>query len=149
MSQGRANADRDRKRFHKPRPPGYLSPAEAAIWSTLCKDQDGEWCAVAAAGPALEMYCVTKAFWMLTRERLTARSAELEEPEVKADAKAYGQILGQLDALTEALGKQGGQLIRLANALRLTPQSRVRHDASKPSARMPWELVPEDDGDTA
>src|SRR4051812_31487465 len=143
MTRGRTSADRDRIRGRKPKPPGHLTPAEAAIWTKLCSGQDNAWCELAATGSLLERYCIARSYFDLLvglRRRMLAIPEEEGNPAPDLTA-SFG--------ISEEIIKQSAEVLRLERALRLTPQSRQEPKGTRNEAPAPWDMVPEDDGDTA
>ena len=142
MTRGRTNPDRDRANAtsRRPPPPAYLTDAEGAIWTRVCKDQSGEWCEVAKGGMALAMYCETRALYEAIKAAKDAAVLAAPDPEAAlTSAKAHH----------EALAKLGPELLSLETKLRLTHQSRQQKDGPQGAGpRNPWDPVdPEDDGD--
>ena len=143
MTRGRQNAERNRFRGRKPKPPANLTAAEAAIWSAVCATQDGAWCELAAASSLLSRYCIARAFYdLLVAQRRTILDAATGEG-------ALAGALKDLATLSEEINKQDAAVLRLERALRLTVQSRQEPKGTKNSPVEPWGPFPEDDGDTA
>jgi phage terminase small subunit len=147
MTRGRTNANRDRVRLAKPRPPAHLTAAERDIWTRTCRDQTGEWCELVASGAILEMYCVALAHYRLltaARQTLMARSAAGDDdPAQDIEAKLKATV-----NLSISIANQATHVAALETKLGITPQTRIRKDARDNAPPAPW-LTPEDDGDTA
>lgn len=132
MTRGRTNADRERKRGRKPKPPSHLSDAESSIWTRICASQDPAWCELAATSSLLERYCIARAYSDLLVAKRRSIMATPEPGEgVAADiSAAFG--------ISEEIIKQGAELLRLERALRLTPQSRIEPKGAKNDPPEPW-----------
>jgi phage terminase small subunit len=142
MTRGRQNADRARHRGRKPKPPGHLTDAEAAIWTKVCASQDGAWCELVSTSSLLERYCQARAYY----DALVAhRRVLMAPPEDGGELPKLSDAFG----ISEEISKADAACLRLERALRLTPQSRQEPKGTKNVAPDPWEmLTPEDDGDT-
>jgi phage terminase small subunit len=123
----------------KPKAPSHLSDMERAIWHGVCRRQSAEWCELAAAGACLEMYCVAVAHYRyLVVVRNKVRAEHAEETEAPA----------VLDKLSASIATQANHVAMLSTKLRLTPQSQIQPRTATNEAPAPWDLIPEDDGDT-
>jgi phage terminase small subunit len=133
MTRGRKNADRERHRARKPKPPGSLTPAEAEIWTKVCASQDGAWCELASTSGLLEFYCIARAYYdlLVASRRVLLASRETSAGEVAPDLSKTG-------AVSEEINKQSAEVVRLARALRLTHQSRQEPKGTKQSAPDPF-----------
>jgi phage terminase small subunit len=141
VTRGRQSTDQRKPRTSKPRPPAHLTDTERDIWARVCAGQDGAWCDIAASGALLEMYCVALAHYRLL---VAARQVIMADKDVSADEK-----LKSTARLSDGITMQAGHVATLETKLRLTPQSRQRSDSKPGSPVMPWDVHPEDDGDTA
>lgn len=135
MTRGRQSNARG-KLAKVPDPPAFLGDYEAAVWTATCKAQNAEWLET-GPGPLLENYCFAVVHM---RNRRAAIRVEAASPDNKG--RVSMSDLEELDTLSKMVE-------RLSRALRLTPQTRQDRSAAKGQARQPWELTPEDDGDTA
>jgi phage terminase small subunit len=140
MTRGRKNADRERHRARKPKPPGSLTPAESEIWTKVCASQDGAWCELASTSGLLEFYCIARAYYDL----LVARRRVLLAPPEDADGPVVPNLT-LASGVSEEINKQSAEVVRLARALRLTHQSRQEPKGTKNSPPDPWASM--NDGD--
>jgi|SRR5688572_10581522 len=144
MTRGRKNADRERHRARKPKPPGHLTPAESELWTKVCASQDGAWCELASTSGLLEFYCIARAYYDLL---VASRRVLLAPPE---DAEGpVAPNLTKASAVSEEINKQSAEVVRLARALRLTHQSRQEPKGTKQSPRDPWDLSLDDEDESA
>lgn len=141
MTRGRQSTDQRKPRTSKPRPPAHLTDTERDIWTKVCAAQDGAWCDIAASGALLEMYCVALAHYRLL---VATRQAIMADADVRPADK-----LKNTGRLSDAITMQAGHVAVLETKLRLTPQSRQRADAKPGAPVLPWEMTPEENGDTA
>lgn len=125
MTRGRQSNARN-KPAKAPPPPAGLNEAQAQVWKDACKGQTAEWLET-GPGPLLRAYCVVTVGLLQAEQNLTL--AQVNPDNGPKD------ILAKLEVYTGWLGELG----RLARALRLTPQSRVRADKSGNLPGNPWE----------
>jgi phage terminase small subunit len=133
MTRGRQSNARNRLAVVPP-PPDTLSDDQAQVWRDTCESQNAEWLDT-GPGPLLEDYCAA-----VVKVRKLRNLIRLEE------ANPDNKGLASLD-LEERKEKASQAMQRLARALRLTPQSRIRADKSGNDQGKPWEQSTNDGDD--
>lgn len=135
MTRGRQS--NKRSALAKPPAPdtAVLGPDECAVWIITCKQQNAEWLDT-GPGPLLENYC----FAVVRMRCLRSQMAVEARDHYNKGRIASATDLVQLDTLSRMVE-------RLARALRLTPQSRVRADKADNVPGMPWEQGGNGDSD--
>jgi hypothetical protein len=133
LTRGQQSTARKKPR-NVPKAPASLGADEAKVWKETCAAQNAEWLDT-GPGPLLEDYCY--AVVEGRRLRSLVRIAT-----TNPDNKDLAPL-----SLVERLEMVSKTKERLARALRLTPQSRIRADKAEGSPRQPWESGDEGDSE--
>lgn len=134
---GRGGQNNKRKAPAKPpAPPASLGTDEAAVWQHTCRGQNAEWLDT-GPGALLENYC----FAVVQTRKARGLFAKLA-----ADPDNGPKDLAHQLANIDTLSKMSE---RLARALRLTPQSRIRADKADNLPGFPGADDDDDEDDTA
>jgi cytochrome P450 len=134
MGKGRKGANHQARR-ELVKPP-TLTPDQAKLWDTTVSAQSTAW-VIAGMEPLLHAYVVSAVYLLRLYQK---REHALADPD--SDAK-------DITAYDDSITSEQRNLTALMRALRLTPQSRVHKESAKDRPPMPWDVHPEDDGDTA
>lgn len=116
MGRGQQNNQRN-KPAKPPTAPTSLGIAEGVVWREVCRAQNAEWLDT-GPGVLLENYCFAVVQTRKAREHFAKLAADPDN-----GPKDLSHQLANIDTLSKMCE-------RLARALRLTPQSRIRADKS-------------------
>ncbi len=131
MARGGQSNARNRP-VRPPAPPSGLNDAQRAVWVDTCKKQNAEWLDGVPL-PMLRAYCVIVVGTETAEKALSIGQADGDN--------GPKDVLALLETYRAWLGELG----RIARALRLTPQSRIRADKAENNPGNPWN---DDDGYT-
>jgi hypothetical protein len=116
--------------------PPTLTKDQSALWDETVEAQSASWLVVGME-PLLHAYVVSACY---LRVLYGKRELAIVDPDsTPKDITAYDM----------AIGAEVRNVAMLMTRLRLTPQSRQDRSTAKDRPPMPWDLHPEDDGDTA
>lgn len=134
MGRGQQNNQRN-KPAKPPAPPISLGTYEAVVWREVCRAQNAEWLDT-GPGVLLENYCFAVVQTRKAREHFAALAADPDN-----GPKDLSHQLANIDTLSKMCE-------RLARALRLTPQSRIRADKADNAPLFPGADEGDDEDET-
>lgn len=116
--------------------PTTLTPAQSQLWDSTVEGQSAAWLVVGMEA-LLHAYVVSACY---LRVLYGKREKLLTDPDSTAK---------EITSFDVAIGAEVRNVAMLMTRLRLTPQSRQDRSEAKDRPSMPWDVHPEDDGDTA
>lgn len=134
MARGRTGKNQKARR-ELVKPPS-LTKAQGELWDRTVEAQSAAWL-VPGMEPLLHAYVVSATYLQTLHTR---REVAIADPD-----STVSDITGWDDPIqAEARNLRG-----IMRDLRLTPQTRTHKEGAQDRPPLPWELHPEDDGDTA
>lgn len=134
MANGRKGKNHQARRVLEK--PVALTAAQSELWDYTVDAQSASW-QIPGMEPLLHEFVVTACY---LRRLYIRREKEEADPDFS---------VREVESISEAISTEARKLAAVMTKLRLTPQSRTKETSPQVRPGMPWDMHPEDEGDTA